>query len=75
MATLVTYELPWVEVVLASTHFYFSEEDAESCLVQWHAAGATLYILLKDKLEIDLRMEREIVDVKVFSLDNLTFQI
>ena len=65
-ASLVTYELPWTCVILASTHLYCDKEDPESCIVQWHLAGETLYILLKDKLEIDLRLEREIVDIKVF---------
>jgi hypothetical protein len=34
-------------------------------MVQWHTAAATLYILIKDKAEVDIRVEREVVNVQV----------
>jgi hypothetical protein len=33
--------------------------------LQWHTVAATLYILSKDQLEINVRVEREVVDVVV----------
>ena len=60
-----TLELPWLHLFLGSTCYYADESDPQSCSLQWHTAAATLYILVKDKVEIDLRLEREITNIKV----------
>jgi hypothetical protein len=62
---MTTLELPWLELFLNSIHYYADEADPQSCIVQWHTTSAALYILVKDKLEIDLQLEREITNIKV----------
>jgi hypothetical protein len=62
---MTTLELPWHDITLAGTHYYGDENDPQSCMVQWHTTAATLYILVKDKLEIDIRVEREVIDIQV----------
>jgi hypothetical protein len=57
-------ELNWVDIYLCSTHYY-ANSNSKANVVQWHTAGATLCIFVQDKPEIDLRLEREIVDIRV----------
>jgi hypothetical protein len=58
-------ELQWAGMLLADTVIITDEADAEVNIVQWHTAGSTLYIMCKDRQEIDLRLEREICEIQV----------
>jgi hypothetical protein len=62
---MTTLELPWLELYLGNTHFYSELRDPGSYVLQWHTAACTLYIVGKDHHEIDLRVEREIYEIKV----------
>jgi len=33
--------------------------------VQWHSEGTTLYIVIENRLEMDVRMDMEVFDVQV----------
>jgi hypothetical protein len=62
-----TLELRWTRLILCTTELYAPvlTDDSEAT-IQWHCEGSTLYIVMNnDRQEIDLRLEREMFDVKV----------
>jgi hypothetical protein len=61
-----TSTLQWLTILLAGTQLFPSYKNNCSPIIQWHSAGATLYILISHKIEMDLRLEREIIDIQVF---------
>jgi hypothetical protein len=58
-------ELSWNEIFFGETHFYAERDKPDICVLQWHEAGSTLYISIKDSDLVDIRFEREVHDVKV----------
>jgi hypothetical protein len=60
-----TSTLRWTTLVLAGTQLFASDDSIHLPIIQWHSAGSTLYITIRDKVEMDLRLEREIVDIEV----------
>lgn len=62
---MTTLELPWIDLYLGESHFFSELRDPGSYVLQWHTAACTLYVLCKDHPEIDLRIEREIYEIKV----------
>lgn len=62
---MTTLELPWLDLYLGETHRFSEQWDTASYVLQWHTAASTLYIVCKDRREIDLRIEREIYEIKV----------
>ena len=68
-----TSTLHWITVVLAGMQLFAPDDSIHPPVIQWHSAGSTLYIRIRDKVEMDLRLEREIVDIEVllFPVHNL----
>jgi hypothetical protein len=62
---MTTLELPWVDLYLGESNIYSEMLHPEPYVLQWHTAGCTLYVLSKGHAEIDLRVEREIYEIKV----------
>jgi hypothetical protein len=58
-------ELSWNEIFFGETHFYAESDKPDIYVLQWHEAGSTLYISIKDSDLVDIRFEREVHDVKV----------
>lgn len=58
-------ELSWDELFFGETHFYAEQDKPDIYALQWHEAGSTLYISIKGKDLVDIRMEREVHEVKV----------
>jgi hypothetical protein len=67
-----TVMLRWLELYLSATH-YFAADGLKTNIIRWNSAGATLCISNEDQPEIELRLEREIVDVLVTSLLEICF--
>jgi len=62
---MTTFELPWAHLFLSKTQLFSPDNASGAYILQWHSAGSTLYITIKDQPEIDLRLEREIIDIQV----------
>jgi hypothetical protein len=62
-----TVDIHWKELFMNTKRFVSSENIADrgSFLVQWHTAASTLYIVHPNRLEIDIRVEREVFEVHV----------
>jgi hypothetical protein len=61
-----TLEIPWLKLSLSDTLYYATEENNESAFaLQWHSSGSTLFIMFSEEPEIDIRLDREIVEIEV----------
>jgi len=60
-----TAKLSWEEMFVGESHIFAKQGSPYLYSLVWHNAGSTLYILSKGKPEIDLRLEREICEIKV----------
>jgi hypothetical protein len=58
------FQLQWHDLQLSET-CYQALGDEDQYTLEWHSAGATLYIVGKDLPKIDLRLEREILNIMV----------
>jgi hypothetical protein len=57
----------WSELILNTTHFHASSnEDFESLLI-WYPEGSTLYLQMENRPQVDIRVDHEILDLKVGS--------
>jgi hypothetical protein len=54
-------------MILASTALHASTSDGTEGM-EWHSEGSVLYIVLQDREEIDLRIDREVFDVQVCAI-------
>jgi hypothetical protein len=59
-----TDQLPWTNVILATTELHATSGERKETL-QWHTEGSTMYIVMENRPEIDLRMDWEVCDVQV----------
>ena len=70
---MTTLELPWVELLLGSTHFQAdSEAPLGSYVLEWHTAASTLYVMRgEQEAEVDLRLDSEVYEIRVCILTYL----
>jgi len=61
-------DLQWAELCLGDTRYYSDSDDPEAYILQWREGTATLYIRCKGNLTIDVRVEREVHSLKVYSI-------
>lgn len=63
---MTTFELPWMKLSLSNTtYFAQADKDESAYALQWHTAASSLFIMFPDQPEIDIRLDREVVDVHV----------
>jgi hypothetical protein len=55
-------QLPWTNVILATTELHATLRKET---LQWHTEGSTIYIVMENRPEMDLRMDWEVFDVQV----------
>jgi hypothetical protein len=61
-----TVDLPWVKVSLSDTVYYATAcKDKSAYALQWHSTASTLFIMFKDRQEIDIRLDREVTEIQV----------
>jgi hypothetical protein len=63
--TMSTTTLPWKSMILANTQLHALSGELRQESIQWHSEGSVLYIVMENQKEVDLRMDREIFDVRV----------
>jgi hypothetical protein len=63
--TMSTTTLPWKSMILATTQLHALSGEVKQESIQWHSEGSVLYIVIENREEVDLRMDREIFDVRV----------
>lgn len=52
-------------MILANTQLHALSGELRQESIQWHSEGSVLYIVMENREEVDLRMDREIFDVRV----------
>ena len=65
--TMSTTSLPWTNIILATTELHAIAGQRKET-VQWHSEGTTMYIVVENREEIDVRIDREVFNVQVSSL-------
>lgn len=64
---MTTLELPWAEINVGGTLFQADPEAPPgSFVLQWHTAGCTLYAVCGESEEIDIRLDGEVFQIRVW---------
>ena len=58
-------QLPWLELFLGETQIFPSTDAHDDYYITWHNLASTLFIVGSDMAKIDLRLDREICEIRV----------
>jgi hypothetical protein len=68
---MTTISLPWTNIILATTELHAISGNHEKEVLQWHSEGTTLYIVMENREEIDMRLDMEVFDFQVRGMQEL----